>query len=332
MNCRRLRRLFQLPPAAFGPSHFDSGWGADHAFNHHHDLLLEGGKPVEVKDEEVKAKKSKIPEDANGYYAVLRDGEEKGDGSESDSSEEHHDDSSGDGANTNSSSDGGNSSSEGDDVDFNRNFNSATLEPGPSQRELQHAEEATKAAAEKEKQKVDSARMKDSWGLQEGEKIRILDYKGEQEVWATSAQPDGSLVQVELQDGQFVVVAEELDWSGARQVKITQHLTLGSDDSGYLKCDNDGDEAPCGWYVAPDAVGLLPHEGQCGYIAALDGAGDATDTCVYYHPGFDTDICMGCVEAFRDVHALGMAQKGVYRKSDARKWWVLVVDAHPSAF
>ena len=137
-------------------------WKIDDSTDHH-DLLLEGGKPVEVKDEEVKAKKSKIPEDANGYYAVLRDGEEEGDGSESDSSEEHHDDSSGDGANTDSSSDGGNSSSEEEDVDFNRNFNSATLEPGPSQRELQHAEEATKAAAEKEKQKVESARVKDSW-------------------------------------------------------------------------------------------------------------------------------------------------------------------------
>ena len=33
VNFRRLRRLFQLPPAAFGPSHFDLGWGADHAFN-----------------------------------------------------------------------------------------------------------------------------------------------------------------------------------------------------------------------------------------------------------------------------------------------------------
>jgi hypothetical protein len=139
----------------------------------------------------------------------LRDGEEEGDGSESDSSEEHHDDSSGDGANTDSSSDGGNSSSGEDDVDFNRNFNSATLEPGPSQRELQHAEEATKATNEKEKQKVESARVKDIWGLQEGEEIRILDYKGEQEVWATSTQPDDSLVQVELQDGQFAVVAED---------------------------------------------------------------------------------------------------------------------------
>ena len=47
----------------------------------------------------------------------------------------------------------------------------------------------------------------------QGESIRVLDYKGMykggQEVWAKSAQPDGPLTQVELQDGQFAVVAKD---------------------------------------------------------------------------------------------------------------------------
>ena len=46
-------------------------WEVDDSTDHH-DLLLEGVNPVEVKDDEVKVKKSKIPEDANCYYAVLR--------------------------------------------------------------------------------------------------------------------------------------------------------------------------------------------------------------------------------------------------------------------
>jgi hypothetical protein len=31
--------------------------------------------------------------------------------------------------------------------------------------------------------------------------VRVLDYSGEQDVWATSAKPDGKLAQVKLKDG-----------------------------------------------------------------------------------------------------------------------------------
>ena len=83
-------------------------------------------------------------------------------------------------------------------------------------------------------------------------------------------QPDGSLTRVELQDGQFAVVAK--DWGRDGQVEVTQYLTWGGDASGYLECANESDEAPCGWPVASDVVGLLPYAGQKGYVAAwLDG-------------------------------------------------------------
>ena len=42
-----------------------------------------------------------------------------------------------------------------------------------------------------------------------GMQVHVLDYRGEQDVWATSAQPDGKLAQVKLKGGQFTVVAKD---------------------------------------------------------------------------------------------------------------------------
>ena len=226
------------------------------AHSYHHDLFLEGGKPVEVKPEKVKKKEAEKLANKNCYYACLREDEQESDGG---SSDEHHDDSSGDEADSDDEGEeeevdangGGDSSSEENDIDFNRDFNNSTLEPGPSQRELQHAEELARAATKREEEKAESVRVKASWGLLQREGIRVLDYKGEQEVWAKSAGADGSLTQVELQDGQFAVVAK--DWSGDGQVEIAQCTTWAGDASGYLECANESDEAPCGWHVAPDA-------------------------------------------------------------------------------
>ena len=195
------------------------------------DLLLEGGRPVEIKLEKIKIKKEEHAANKDCYYAVLQEDEQESDGSEP--SDEHHDDSSGDEADSDDEVDSGSSesSSEENDLDFNRVFSSATLEPGPSQRELQRAKELARATNEKEEEKADSLRVRASWGLLQGESVRVLDYKVDQEAWAKSAQPDGSLTQVELQDGQFAVVAK--DWGGDGQVKIAQHLTWGGDASGY---------------------------------------------------------------------------------------------------
>ena len=59
----------------------------------HHDLLLEGGKPVEIQLEKIKKKEAENLANKNCYYAGLREDEQESDGG---SSDEHHDDSSGD--------------------------------------------------------------------------------------------------------------------------------------------------------------------------------------------------------------------------------------------
>jgi len=307
-------------------------WKTDDSTDHH-DLLLEGGKPVEIQLEKIKKKEAENLASKNCYYAALREDEQESDGG---SSDEHQDDSSGDESDNDEEEEeeeevdangGGDSSSEENDIDFNRDFNNSTLEPGPSQRELQHAEELARAATKREEEKAESVRVKASWGLLQGERIRVLDYKGGQEVWAKSAGADGSLTQVELQDGQFAVVAK--DWSGDGQVEIAQCITWAGDASGYLECANESDEAPCGWHVAPDAVGLLPYAGQKGYVAAWDGD-EAVGVVANYKPGFDDEIIMGHLEAFREVRVLDTQQSGVYPRGDPRNGWVLVVDAHPS--
>ena len=131
------------------------------------DLLLEGGKPVEIKPEKVKIKKEEHVANKNCYYAALGEDEHESDGG---SSDECHDDSSGDEADSDQEEDGmdansgsSDSSSEENDLDFNQDFSSATLEPGPSQRELQHAEELARAAAKRGEEKAESARVKASW-------------------------------------------------------------------------------------------------------------------------------------------------------------------------
>ena len=80
---------------------------------------------------------------------------------------------------------------------------------------------------------------------------------------------------------------------------------------------------------APDAVGLLPYEGQRGYVAAWDGS-EAVGVMANYKPGFNSDIQMGHLEAFREVRVLDTQQSGVYPRGDPRNGWVLVVDAHLS--
>ena len=104
--------------------------------------------------------------------------------------------------------------------------------------------------------------------------VRVLDYRGEQDVWATIAEPDGKLAQVKLKDGQFTIVAEL--WDGAEQVEIAQHLTNDGEESGYLECAEEGEEAPCGWHVTAAALGFYPHKGQRGYIASWSQDGYPT--------------------------------------------------------
>ena len=94
--------------------------------------------------------------------------------------------------------------------------------------------------------------------------VRVLDYRGEQDVWATIAEPDGKLAQVKLKDGQFTIVAEL--WDGAEQVEIAQHLTNDGEESGYLECAEEGEEPPCGWHVAADALST-----KCKEVTSLLG-------------------------------------------------------------
>ena len=49
-----------------------------------------------------------------------------------------------------------------------------------------------------------------------------------------------------------------------------------------------------------------------------------------YKPGFNDEIVMGHLEAFREVRVLDTQQSGVYPRGDPRNGWVLVVDAHLS--
>ena len=100
---------------------------------------------------------------------------------------------------------------------FNQEFKSSTLAPGPSQEELKQTEKKSKAVVEQAAIKAEAARARNSWGMVAGMQVRVLDYRGEQDVWATSAKPDGKLAQVKLKDGQFAIVAEE--WGGAEQLK-----------------------------------------------------------------------------------------------------------------
>ena len=106
------------------------------------------------------------------------------------------------------------------------------------------------------------------------------------------------------------------------------------DASGSSECASESDEAPCGWHVAPDVVGMLPYAGQKGYAAAWDGS-EAVEVVANYKTGYDYDIIMGHLEAFREVHVLDTQQSGIYPRGesgDPRNGWVLVVDAHPSEF
>ena len=114
-------------------------------------------------------------------------------------------------------------------------------------------------------------------------------------------------------------------------MEIAQCVTCAGDASWYLGSANESDEAPCGWHVAPDAVGMLPYAGQKGYVyvAAWDGS-EAVGVVANYKPGYDSEILMGHLEAFREFRVLGTQQSGVYPRGDPRNGWVLVVDADPS--
>ena len=173
------------------------------------DLLLEGGRPVEIKPERVKVNKEDNAANKDCYCAVWEEGEQESDGSES--SDERHDDPSGDEADNvddidEAGTDSGSSesSSEENGLDFNRGFSSATLKPGPSQRELQHAKGLERATNEKEKEKAESLRVRASWGLLQGESIRVLDYKEDQEMWAKSARSGGKSVETRGHSSRYV--------------------------------------------------------------------------------------------------------------------------------
>ena len=106
-------------------------------------------------------------------------------------------------------------------------------------------------------------------------------------------------------------------------------MTCAGDASGYLECANESDEAPCGWHVAPDAVGLLPYAGQKGYVAAWDGGG-AVGVVANYKPGFDDEIMMGHLEAFREVRVLGNNQEFTQEVIHAMVgfWWWMLTQAN----
>ena len=56
---------------------------------------------------------------------------------------------------------------------------------------------------------IESKRLCNAWGSLLGEKVKIIDNRGEQAVWATSSKPDGSASQVLLEYGQIV----SQDWA-----------------------------------------------------------------------------------------------------------------------
>jgi hypothetical protein len=111
-------------------------------------LVLVGGNPVEILVEQ-KPKRREIPKlepNENCYYAALRglDGEEGSGSEESDECESDECEPEGEDGDH-----GEPTAKEESESDFNQEFKSSTLAPGPSQEELKQAEKKSKAALSK---------------------------------------------------------------------------------------------------------------------------------------------------------------------------------------